>query len=87
MKGLGKTVEKRYATLRHRGKPVVVRYRYDREVDRWTATSPNVPQLIAENDSIEEIERHLPDILDLIADTERTHGPAANPGTRNSDEQ
>lgn len=83
----GTTVEKRYASIRYRGKPVVVHYRYDCEVDRWTATSPNVPQLITENDSIEEIELELPDILDLIADTERTHGPAATPGKRNGGER
>ena len=81
----GKAVEKRYASLRYRGKPVVVHYRYDEEVDRWVATSPNVPQLITENDSIEEIERELPEILELIADTERTHGPAALARSRKGD--
>lgn len=78
----GKTVEKRYGSIRYRGKAVVVHYRYDEKVDRWIATSPNVPLLITENDSIEEIERELPEILDLIADTGRTRSPAAPAGGR-----
>ena len=87
MRRPGKTVEKRYGSIRYRGRAIVVRYRYDEEVDRWVATSPNVPLLITENDSIEEIERELPEILDLIGDTGRTHGPATLPGSRKGDER
>ena len=59
----------------------------DAEVDRWGAISPNVPLLITEGDSIEEIERELPDVLELITDTERIHGPAVIPGNRKQGER
>ncbi|MYI07327.1 MAG: DUF1902 domain-containing protein [Gemmatimonadetes bacterium] len=82
MRCSGKTVEKRYGSIRYRGKAVVVRYRYDEDVNRWAATSKNVPLLITENDSIEEIERELPEILDLVADSGRTRGAAGLAGSR-----
>jgi len=79
------TVEKRYASIRYRGKPVEIRYRYDSEAERWTASSPNVPSLFTEGDSIEEIERELPDITELIVDTERRHGRAGSFSKRKGD--
>ena len=82
MKCPGATVTKKYDSIRYRGKPVEVDYQYDFESDRWVAISPNVPLLITESDSIEEIERELPDVLELIIDTERRHGSAVIPGNR-----
>ena len=62
-------------------------YSYDAESDRWCATSPNVPLLITENDSIEEIEQDLPDIMELIIDTERTLGPTVRSDSRGPHER
>ena len=83
----GTPVEKRYASIRYRGKPVEVRYRYDSGAERWVASSPNVPLLITEGDSIEEIERELPDIMELIVDTERRHGRAGSFSKRKGDQR
>ena len=74
MKCPGTTVRKNYDSIRYRGEPVEALYRYDAEVDRWTLTSPNVPPLVMEGDSIEEIERELPDVVEKIFDFERRDG-------------
>lgn len=80
MKCLGATVRKSYVSFRYRGEPVKIHFRYDTESNRWWATSPNVPLLITEGASIEDIERDLSDIMELIVDVERRLGPAVPPG-------
>ena len=84
MKRPDATARKTYDAIRYRGEPLEVHYEYDAETDRWSATSPNAP-FVTENDSIEEIERDLPDIMELLADTGGTHGPTVRPGSREQD--
>lgn len=75
-----------YDSIRYRGEPLEVHYEYDAETDRWSATSPNAP-FVTENDSIEEIERDLPDIMELLVDAEPAHDPTVCPDSREKDER
>ena len=71
-------VRKIYGSMRYRGEPLRVHYEYDAEIDRWSETSPNAP-FVTENDSMEEIEQDLPDIMELLSDAEAANGPTVCP--------
>ena len=60
--------------MKYLGKKVEIRYAYDPDVDRWYTRDTNIPgfNLAMEGDSIEEIERDLPEALAMIEEVIRS---------------
>lgn len=55
------------------GRRVKVTYLFDPECERWTLTGENVPGLVMEGDSIDDLEAELPDVIAMLEDVAREY--------------
>ena len=60
--------------VRYMGRCVKVAYLFDPECERWTLTGENVPGLVMEGDSIDDLEAELPDVITMLEETAREYG-------------
>jgi predicted RNase H-like HicB family nuclease len=57
------------------GRLIVVRATWDSEVEVWTAESPDLPGLVTEASSLNELDAKLPDLIrDLLDDCDDNDG-------------